>query len=544
MRPDRAAIFFSLMLFLATACFGAFISYDHTAAMRQWGLIVSGVVLFGIAATVPEQIRSSRGEWELLSLAFRILPVLVVVYFVLTNDWTSRLGKVGWLDPALRWLASWQPQLPGWRLDSNTLGGVLATLAPLQIAALSLNGARKWRGVFLTSVTLIGLLLSESRGAWIALTIVAALAALWLISGRIASRRRQTRLFVFVGILAILVVAGAAAAMTPAGQSLLHQRSDRWEVWRNSLDLAGDYPFTGLGLGGFEMAYSSYVLLTHVGHTVHAHNLFLDLWIEQGLLGLLAFVSIIGLGAGRVITALWHNQPISIWSSAALAALGVIVLHGLTDDPFYGYGGIAIPIVFVPLGLLARRDNFLETPRGGSRLRSVPLLGGVGVILLSGIILLPGTRSAFVANLGALSQTRAELTVYTWPAWGIQDELRRSDRIDLAPAIAQYKAALAIDRYNATANRRLGQIELSRGQYDLAQQHLESAYAVAPEQRATRQLLGELYAINGDIDRAVALWKNIDVSEGQLQARAWWYEHLGEGARLNRLEEALAELHP
>jgi tetratricopeptide (TPR) repeat protein len=141
-----------------------------------------------------------------------------------------------------------------------------------------------------------------------------------------------------------------------------------------------------------------------------------------------------------------------------------------------------------------------------------------------------------------LAQTQAELSGYDWRTWEIQDALRRSPKIDLTPAITQYKIALTIDPRNATANRRLGQIELSRGDYDSARNHLESAYAAASDQRATRQLLGEVYAISGDADRAVELWKAIDVSDGQLQYRIWWYEHLGDLERAKNLKLAAQRL--
>ena len=148
-----------------------------------------------------------------------------------------------------------------------------------------------------------------------------------------------------------------------------------------------------------------------------------------------------------------------------------------------------------------------------------------------------GPWAAFQANLGAAAQTQAELSVYRWPQWPIQDAVRRSPDVNLAPAIAHYRAALALDPANVTANRRLGQIELSLGQYPAARRHLEAAYAAAPHQRATRQLLGESYALEGDTERAAALWRTVDVSQGQLKLRQRWYDQIGElqqGARLAR----------
>ena len=152
---------------------------------------------------------------------------------------------------------------------------------------------------------------------------------------------------------------------------------------------------------------------------------------------------------------------------------------------------------------------------------------------------LPGGRAVIQANLGALAQARAELSVYRWPAWPIQDALRRSPEVDLAPAIAHYRAALALDPRNVAANRRLGQIELSDGQYDAARQHLEAAFAAAPGQRATRQMLGESYAIAGDVARAASLWQTVNLDQGQLAARQWWYEYIGDAERARRLAGAL-----
>ena len=378
----------------------------------------------------------------------------------------------------------------------------------------------------------MALFLSESRGAWIGLLAIVALWGLWVLVGffsnrRVSNRPHQAQVAITITILVLVTLAGVAAALTPFGQSLLQRRNDRLMVWQNSFDLASDYPFTGLGLGGFEMAYSSYVLLLHVGHTAQAHDLYLDVWIEQGLIGLVALAGLIFFSIQPIVSSLAHAKPLSRWQIASFAAIGVALVHGILDDPYYGYGGIAIPFLFIPFALIARQDAREETRPNANPLRLVTILGGTVLVLLI-TALLPGTRSAFTANMGALVQTRSELSVYSWPAWPIQDQVRRSLRTDLSPGIELYQSALVIDAQDVTANRRLGQIELSLGQYDKAQQHLLAAYKSAPYQRATRQLLGELYAISGDSTRAATLWSGIDLSDGQLGIREWWYEHIAE----------------
>jgi len=137
---------------------------------------------------------------------------------------------------------------------------------------------------------------------------------------------------------------------------------------------------------------------------------------------------------------------------------------------------------------------------------------------------------------------QAELSVYSWPKWGIQDEVRRNPAIDLSGAVAAYQTALDLDSRNATANWRMGQIEIARGDYLSAQRYLEAAHVRAPHQRATRQLLGEIYAISGNCEQAVNLWQTIDTSRAQLNIRSWFYESIGAKQELAHLREAIASL--
>jgi hypothetical protein len=51
-------------------------------------------------------------------------------------------------------------------------------------------------------------------------------------------------------------------------------------------------------------------------------------------------------------------------------------------------------------------------------------------------------------------------------------------------------------------------------------------------------LLGEAYAIAGEVARAAGIWRTIDLGEGQLPLRAWWYENAGEKESAQRITVA------
>ena len=662
---ELTALDAAVALFLASAGIGLLIAYDWNVALEKFYVIVGGVGIYGALVRVPGEIELGGRTVRPVNLLLGVLPTAIAAYYVATADYSLQIGKLPVLDGVFQWISSWQPSLPGHKLHPNVAGGLIAALLPLQVLALAemagaesamararytpgrpqgsplrpgnlesggagdrgipplpareeANGASQdvppayrlgWRGpgveTVLVMISLLGLLLSASRGAWAALVLVA---AVWGLASRIRPSRtgpaRGKAAAGAAGLVVVLVVMGLVAApgahgmvvgagLTPAPELAMvppatHQgdRGDRpsgqdepgqyeggavdgrAQLLMDSLALAWDTAFTGIGLGGFQMAFSSYILLLHVGHTFHSHNLFLNVWLEQGLLGLAALVWLLGAAvvAWRRVRRLGDSQG-KAWATAALAAIAVIAVHGMVDDAFYGSRGVLL--LFVPFALLTRAQgdavwSAYEPPTLTQVLASrngFIAAAALAIALLLGLT--PPVRSQFQANLGALSQTRAELSVYEWPTWPIQDALRRAPvaaatgpghgqdspggaptdsgagaPVDLGPAIGHFEAALAIDPYNAVASRRLGQIALSRGDYPTAVALLTTAYYNGYTNRAARQLYGEILAIEGRTDEAAAVWRTVDVSAGQLDARVWWYESIGEMEKAGAVRDA------
>ena len=250
-----------------------------------------------------------------------------------------------------------RPTFSGYDLHPNVAGGILAALIPLQLAALfsvKRSGVRIWLGALCLGLSALGLFMSAARGAWLALAIVLIAWGLWWVSGQVGHRRKggfRIRDCAMPSWAVVVINRGRDDLRRGRRDAVSESRLANWTggltLWRNSLDLALDYPLSGLGLASFEMPYSSYVLLVHVGYLTHAHNLLLDVWLGQGLLGLL------GLGWLLAVAVRTRRQA-SPWRHAAFASLAVILLHGLLDDAFYGYDGRGVVLLFVPFALLAR----------------------------------------------------------------------------------------------------------------------------------------------------------------------------------------------
>ncbi len=541
----------ALALFGLSAALGLAIAYDPLAAQGKFWTIVGGIALYGAFCRAPRAARVGPLVVEPVRAILSLLPAAVAVFFLLAANWSHLAAKLTPLSGLYAWLASVQPQLGLDGLHSNVAGGLIAAFLPLQVAAL---GKSRWRYILLP-LSFLGLLLSLSRGAWIALAVVAAAWLLWMVAQR--SKGRAAVGGAAVAVLVAVLFAQAGSAQTalaqesappiqpPANEAALRGDTEgRLALLGNGAALARDYAFTGLGLSGFEMAYSSYMLLVHVGHTVHSHNLFLNVWLEMGLPGLLALLWLL---AAAVVAArrAWRSKRANsrAWTAAALAGVAVLCLHGLVDDAFFGSRGVLI--MFIPFAILAREQAAIliaadeRPPALSTTLRGRgALVTAAFALALLALSLLPSVRSQLQANLGALYQTRAELSIYTWPAWPIQDELRRVPAYNIEPEVARYRAALALDPNNETANRRLGQIMLSRGDYGGAGALLGAAHRSGYTSRAAKQLYGEWLAINGRPQEAAAIWRTLDLSQGQLEGREWWYEHVGEHAKADAIRLA------
>ena len=586
----------ALVVFGLASVVAAWAAYDGHAALMRLALLGGSHAMAQAHASVVR--RGGTRALALAGMGCALLVGAIAAFFLLSHDW--RIGATAdltVLDRVGLWLQARRPALPLYTVygrgdpappvredvNANVAGAAIAILAPLGcigVAWAYANGRRLLGAVAATSVglALFALLLTSSRGAWVGLAagVLAATYLRW--SERVPGARRPGAAVLFaagallmLGVFVLAVVKpGTQGDVGPLDRLLaIGGTASRTVLWRDMLDLVADYRFTGSGLGSTMMVYSSYMLLIHVGYLTHAHNLFLQVAVEQGLIALAAFLALLIAAFGALLSpagfrayagrstaagapgAAAQRHTVGAARLAAVAALVALVVHGMADAGLYA--SRLAPVVFLPfgfalgLGWLAAAPSATEAPSRGPRVAPRSAAGGWGVpvaALAAGmalvVALLPPVRAAFQENLGAVAQTRAELGVYVWPDWPIQDALRRDAGVDLAPAIARFQAALALDPADAAANRRLGQIELSRGDYSSALAHLESAFRAAPGQSATRRLLGEAYAIAGDPERAAALWRTVDLNPSYLDGRIWWYDHLGEAAHVAALRQAAA----
>jgi O-antigen ligase len=184
---------------------------------------------------------------------------------------------------------------PGGRLFYMTYGGVMMLAVTAAVATFvrgRLSAKAKIALAALLAVMLAGLGASLVRSAWVGLA-----ASVFVIA--VVAERRLLWAFPVVVALAVLI---APRPIIKRAESIINAATERAaaetegppefrvDIWRTTLRIARDYPITGIGVHNTRYLYDQYKDKTSVESQVpHAHNNYIQLVVERGLVGLAAF---------------------------------------------------------------------------------------------------------------------------------------------------------------------------------------------------------------------------------------------------------------
>lgn len=539
-KPRRpSAIDLLLWIFLATAVFGVWAAYDPGPAWAKFWLIVGAIGLYYAVTHQPDRSH--------VYAALGLIGGLVLglsLYFLMNSDWAAFPLKIPVLVELGRQLSQHLPILAGHHYNPNVAGGMLAALVPLYVPLVILSRSsstrRRWLSIIwivAAVISLLTLLVTRSRGAWVALLSMAIVWAVWRGIGHWLQTRDRApdkawkmrlALMTIGSLLGAIVLAIAAALILNQHLPGFNSLANRLGLLRDSLLLVRDYPFTGAGLGMFEMQFSIYTLLIHVGYIAHSHNLLLNILIEQGLIGLVSFLGLIVAGLAVGLRTMRRGDRQTSWIvEASLASAGVILIHGLVDDALYSSRGLLL--LLIPIGLIVAASRLPATvidegtavskrnPRTYRRELALAILA----LSLMGVIWWRPALVNWTANQGAIEQARVELSHYDQQHFDnpTLDQVRQ--RNDLDEAMSWFNQALAIDPTNGTALRRLAAIQLARGQYVAALANMQTTWDAGQRDSVTRMLLGDAEVANGQVDQAVEIVRGLPWAEARLEGQAY-----------------------
>ncbi len=530
-----------LLLALGTAG-GLLVAHNSDAALLRATGAVGAVALFlalrGYIQTEREVRRAGLGL--LLATTVGMLAVLALLRGSLPESTVSAA-----LWPLLAPFSVF-PGVSGDTLAVNArftvhqygLAHLVLVGAAFAVAAVALSRQRVVMmvggGALLVLLPL--LLASQARGAFLAL----ALAAMAVASYR-------TRLAWAIpplagGLMFVLLQRGTISRGVEV--EWLNQRLG---YWTGTLSLLGDLPLTGAGLGmrTFAEVFAWYHQLPDPYQVSHTHNIVVQAYAEQGLLGAVGLAGLLAVGAFLGLRAVHRTSGPARWivGGAAGGFLGSAI-YGMTDHVPTNNLSFALMLGLLAIGL--RADAIWARPvspaavttgagittAGAGRRRLA--LAALGVLAVGGLTLLaPRWVSGAYLNAGSSQLLAATL-----------DKSRDTDvrAARLLRAEAWLDEAVRWNGRNLPARRNLAWAKLLRHDLAGATAAIEAAYRpdLTPFERAQLARVAsdsgmvvlsiKLYQEGGDEDRLKAL------AERLWTTRRWHDAALAYAA--------LTEMHP
>ena len=140
----------------------------------------------------------------------------------------------------------------------------------------------------------------------------------------------------------------------------------RLSIWQETGRFLKDHPLSGAGLASYTEKIKPYhTTLNGEGIEIfhHPHNIFLTMWVNLGLLGLISFLIIIiwfikqSLSKNNLTMKQFSNETIFLFAS-----MTVIIITGLVDSP-YIKNDLAILFWLLPALVLITQKYELEKPK-------------------------------------------------------------------------------------------------------------------------------------------------------------------------------------
>ena len=288
-----------------------------------------------------------------------LLKVLMVstIAVAIFGFWQAFTGGYSALYDVLYPVQDEIAQIPAWegRITSflehyNGLAGYLNLVLPFCLAFATggtdsvLRAVSRWCFVFAG----IALLLTQSRGGLLAFVAILLVYAYFSAHNQKARIRR---------IALVLIVCLLAAAVVGFFFQRLGEIDDftavsRLAIWGGAFTVFARSPVLGTGFGNLRALMGGLLNLPD-GWTGDAHNLYLELLAETGLIGFVVFVLLIVLALRTALSRLRNaqNDFAKMIALAVFAAICGVLVHGSVDYLFHTTPQVTA-LFFLVLGLL------------------------------------------------------------------------------------------------------------------------------------------------------------------------------------------------
>jgi O-antigen ligase len=312
-------ILISVGLFMLAACISTVVSPTHGRALGELvAYFVQPAITFFFAGYILREEKSKEHFTKFVLWYIAALSVYALVqYFTLLGLPMTWWGNANEPKRALSVFA--YPNA-----FALFITPLLAYSMPFVFAPR--KQIRTYEVLFVIGV--IGLGLSLSRGGWLGL--LAAVVVFLFLGASLQTKK----LFGVAAIILALIIVATPNLRYRVELPFKGEKStvSRFSLWHTGEKMIVSSPISGKGLNGFAADFTKYNTDPNLAPLDYPHNIFLNFYIETGLLGLLSFIAL-------TCALIWQGWKKylqgNMYGLAVILFLVALYIHGLADAPYF-----------------------------------------------------------------------------------------------------------------------------------------------------------------------------------------------------------------
>jgi len=242
--------------------------------------------------------------------------------------------------------------------NPNVLGEYFLLIIPLGVACFFLSKHLLLKLFYLGCVgaMMLCLVLTYSRGCYLGIMVAAAIFAVLM-----------DKRFIVLGVIALILLPFVLPEtilnrFLSIGNMEDTSTSYRVYIWMGTIAMLKDYWFSGIGPG--EGAYNIlYPIYAYSGISApHAHNTFLQVMCDTGIMGVLTFICILFRYYKSLFISYVNSMDKTerILTISGISAMSGFLIQSLFDYTFYNYRVTLLFWVFVGLGVVYSQYSKLK----------------------------------------------------------------------------------------------------------------------------------------------------------------------------------------
>lgn len=364
----KTPMYAPVVFFIIALLWGCMNSFSFTTSVSQVAVHISFILFYFVIVNTIQ----TKQQWMALVKLFLVSAFFVALYGVVQN-FTGVQSTESWVDEEM--FADIKVRVYSFFNNPNVLGEFLVMTIPMTVALIwgKAKNMHKALYTFVLISMIACMIFTWSRGAWLGVFLACALFFV------IMDKR-----WVLVGILGLmllpvlLVISGNTAILErlfSIGNTADTSTAYRVSIWQAAIHIIRDYWLCGIGVGSeaYKSVYPVYAL-SGADFALHSHNLYLQIWVEMGIVGIVSLFSVIISFIKEVFSESVIQLRKKDNAAKLVIALGAgligYMFQGLTDYVWYNYKILMIYWIILALGISGKQIlTRPKKPEGGDSVK-------------------------------------------------------------------------------------------------------------------------------------------------------------------------------